>query len=406
MVYDRDLVYHSGHQTSTIYHFTSAIYIASRIVNRAESYMSLLSTHYLERKKERYWLELAVLSFVISVGMQYFGFPAAFLLGPMFAAILFAQKNRAMQPAKPLIRYCQSTIGVMISLALPMEALSNIAEHWVLFLGGVFSVLVASTVLSGILAYRRIVPGTVAIWGSSPGAAAVMTLMAQDYGADVRLVALMQYLRVIMVSLAAGLVTHFFMPVDSVAAEHHIHLYEPIVWSNFINTLILIGVSVVVSKYLKLPSGPLIIAIVLAITVNYIGLFTISLPTPYLFLCYAIIGWNIGSKFTGEATRYAIKIMPNICISILLLIGFCSLLSLALVRYFGIDPLTAYLAMSPGGADSIAIIASSTANSVNVSFVMAMQTCRLFFMLIFGPILATKAAQIVEHYHKSNKTLD
>ncbi|WP_068716613.1 AbrB family transcriptional regulator [Vibrio tritonius] len=400
MVSCRHLVYHSVHSKRIIHHTAVITYTTSSIA--AESFMSLLSTHYFDRKKERYWLELAVLSFVISVGMQYFSFPAAFLLGPMFAAILFAQKNRVMQPARPLIRYCQSTIGVMISLALPIEALSNISQHLMLFFGGVFSVLIASTVLSGILAYRRVVPGTVAIWGSSPGAATVMTLMAQDHGADVRLVALMQYLRVIMVSLAAALVTHFFMPVSGLPTEHHIHLYEPIVWPDFINTLILISVSVIVSKYLKLPSGPLIIAIVLAITVNYLGLFTIVLPTPYLFFCYAIIGWNIGARFTGEATRYAIKIMPNICISILLLIGFCSLLSLALVRYFDIDPLTAYLAMSPGGADSIAIIAS-TSHNVNVSFVMAMQTCRLFFMLIFGPILATKAAQIVERL-KQNST--
>lgn len=32
-------------------------------------------------------------------------------------------------------------------------------------------------------------PGNTAIWGSSPGAATVMTLMAGSYGADVRLVA-------------------------------------------------------------------------------------------------------------------------------------------------------------------------------------------------------------------------
>ena len=41
----------------------------------------------------------------------------------------------------------------------------------------------------------------------------------------------------------------------------------------------------------------------------------------------------------------------------------------------GVDPLTAYLATSPGGSDSIAIIAAST--NVDVSFVMAMQTVRM-----------------------------
>ena len=362
--------------------------------------MSFISTHLPVQKRETRWVLLGVLSLMISIALQYLGLPASFLLGPMFVAILFAQKNIVMQPTKPLIRCCQGTIGVMISLALPLDAISNISQHLLLFFGGVLSVLIASTVLSGILAYRRVVPGTVAIWGSSPGAATVMTLMAQDYGADVRLVALMQYLRVIMVSLAAVLVTHFFMPNIAGNQDHQLHLYETVQWADFVKTLVLIAFSVIASKYLKLPSGPLIIAILLGIAVNYWGWFQIDLPTPFLFFCYAIIGWNIGARFTGEATRYAIKIMPNIFFSILLLIGFCSLLSVGLVRYFGIDPLTAYLAMSPGGADSIAIIASTSSN-VDVSFIMAMQTCRLFFMLIFGPLLATKAAQIVEHYREN-----
>ena len=42
--------------------------------------------------------------------------------------------------------------------------------------------------------------------------------------------------------------------------------------------------------------------------------------------------------------------------------------------------------MSPGGADTVAIIASSA--NVDVAFVMAMQTARLLFLLATGPFLA------------------
>ena len=54
--------------------------------------------------------------------------------------------------------------------------------------------------------------------------------------------------------------------------------------------------------------------------------------------------------------------------------------------FAGIDPLTAYLATSPGGADSAAIIA--LASNVDVAFVMAMQTTRLVLVLLIGPSLA------------------
>ena len=52
----------------------------------------------------------------------------------------------------------------------------------------------------------------------------------------------------------------------------------------------------------------------------------------------------------------------------------------------GTDPLTAYLATSPGGADAVAIIAASS--PVDMPFVMAMQIGRLFVAILVGPSLA------------------
>ena len=51
-----------------------------------------------------------------------------------------------------------------------------------------------------------------------------------------------------------------------------------------------------------------------------------------------------------------------------------------------VDPLTAYLATSPGGAESLANIAA--ARVVDVPFVMAMQTGRFLVILFTGPMLA------------------
>lgn len=52
--------------------------------------------------------------------------------------------------------------------------------------------------------------------------------------------------------------------------------------------------------------------------------------------------------------------------------------------------MTAYLAMSPGGADSVAIIASPT--PVDVPFVMSMQILRFVAVLLVGPPLARHVA--------------
>jgi membrane AbrB-like protein len=72
--------------------------------------------------------------------------------------------------------------------------------------------------------------------------------------------------------------------------------------------------------------------------------------------------------------------------SILSLIVICAGVGYVLVATAGVDPLTAYLATSPGGADSVAIIASTS--KVDLGFVMAMQTARFILVLLAGPSLA------------------
>ena len=56
-----------------------------------------------------------------------------------------------------------------------------------------------------------------------------------------------------------------------------------------------------------------------------------------------------------------------------------------------IDGLTAFLATSPGGLDSVAIIAIGS--HADVPFVLAIQTLRLFLIILVGPALARLIAR-------------
>jgi membrane AbrB-like protein len=120
-------------------------------------------------------------------------------------------------------------------------------------------------------------------------------------------------------------------------------------------------------------------------------LLTITLPPWLLAICYAMVGWAIGLRFTREAIIYAWKQLPIILASIFTLIAMCGCLAFALHEAAGTDPLTAYLATSPGGADAVAIIASSS--RVDLPFVMAMQIGRLLVALLVGPALARTIAR-------------
>ena len=124
----------------------------------------------------------------------------------------------------------------------------------------------------------------------------------------------------------------------------------------------------------------------LGIALQNAGLITIELPLWLLAARYAIVGWSTGLGFNRTILRHAAQALPRVLMSILVLMAVCGGLAVLLVVVAGIDPLTAYLATSPGGADSAAIIAM--ASNVDVAFVMAMQTTRLVLVLLIGPSLA------------------
>jgi membrane AbrB-like protein len=124
------------------------------------------------------------------------------------------------------------------------------------------------------------------------------------------------------------------------------------------------------------------------------GVMTIVLPPWILTPVYIVIGWSIGLRFDRQALTQAARALPSMFASIACLIGICAGIAFGLVHFAGIDPLTAYLATSPGGADAVAIIAASS--NVDVSFVMTMQTARLLLALSAGPALARFLARRIE----------
>jgi len=65
------------------------------------------------------------------------------------------------------------------------------------------------------------------------------------------------------------------------------------------------------------------------------------------------------------------------------------------VRLLHTDALTAYLATSPGGLDSVAIIAAGS--NADVPFVLALQTLRFLVVVLIGPFLAKLLSKVAKH---------
>jgi membrane AbrB-like protein len=230
---------------------------------------------------------------------------------------------------------------------------------------------------------RQIFPGTTAIWGLAPGAASAMVLMAESYGADVRLVAFMQYLRVAMVTAVAALVAGIWSPHVATAVVGQTSWLAITSPSHVSWTVLLALGGALVARRLRIPAGSMVLPLVLGSVLQATGTLVIELPPVFLMLAYAFIGWSIGLRFTRTILLYAMRALPQVLGAIVAMMLVGVVIAVLLSQLAGLDPLTAYLATSPGGADSVAVIAATSA--VDTGFVMAMQLARFLMVLVLGP---------------------
>ncbi|ODT07694.1 MAG: ammonia monooxygenase [Mesorhizobium sp. SCN 65-20] len=339
------------------------------------------------------WLLLLGCSVLVAGVLEAVHLPAALLVGPMLVAIALGSSGATIRVPRPLFISAQALIGCLVASSISPGIFPTFYSEWPLFLGTAVATVAASSFLGWFISRLKVLPGTTAVWGSAPGAATAMVLMADAFGADARLVAFMQYLRVIMVSIAAALVARLWVDTSGVEVAA-VEWFPAIQWQAFGTMLVVAVVGGTLGHLLRIPSPYFVGAMTLGAALN-LGLgIELQLPEWLLATGYALVGWSIGLNFTRPILRHAARALPQVIGSIAALMTFCGMLAWGLHYLLGVDPLTAYLATSPGGMDSIAIIAAA-ADNVDLSFVLTLQMLRFLLVLIFGPALAKLVAKTI-----------
>ena len=344
------------------------------------------------------WAAILTLSLLLAAALTALRLPAALLLSAIGAAAAVASfDGRAQVPPRAFL-LAQAVIGGMIAQYIKPATLQEIFRDWPLFLTAALAVILASCLIGWALTRWRLFPDSTAIWGSLPGAASAMVLMADAYGADMRLVAFMQYFRVLLVALVASLVARFFTPDGGAPPSSWLGQGQnPIDWPSFGLTCALLVACAWAGRRFRIPAGPLLAPLVVAAAAQDFGLLTLELPRALLAITYAVLGWSIGLRFTRDILAHAFKALPSIFGATVLLLALCGGFGLLLAHFAHVDAMTAYLATSPGGVDAVAIIAAST--KLDMPFVMALQTARVILVIAIGPSLARMIADRAARRH-------
>jgi uncharacterized protein len=342
------------------------------------------------------WVALGVGSSLAGFIAQLAGMPAGWLVGPMLVALavaLFWEKH----PTVPRWGRTASlaVVGGVLASAFRPSVLPLILRHWLpvtlVVCGTLLLSLGAGLLLS---ALDRLDRKTAAL-GTLPGAASGMLAMSDPLGADARLVALMQYTRVVVVVVSATLVGRLgLVPgTESVsssgggspAISGSADLLVQSTLMGYVLTAVVAALGAWAGTRFRLPAGALLGPLLLGIFLEELGVMHLAWPRGVPQAAYLVLGLWVGLLFDGDSVRRAGRLLPVVLLSAVGLVVACAALGWALSALTGIDGITAYLATTPGGIDSVAIVALGS--GADAPLVLAVQMLRLLAVVLAGSLL-------------------
>lgn len=328
---------------------------------------------------------------VIAAGwlLDWVGVPVAWLIGPMIAAVVLALRGTPPGPnPTPVFTSVQAVIGIALSASFSLSALDPLVAYWPMMLVTIVLVLVVSIVAGVALGRLAQVDTATASLGTVPGGASGMVAMAEELDADPRLVAFMQYARVVIVVISIAIVARIAGHESQTGlafAEDEAPLTAA---QQLVAASAMALAGIWVGARFRLPSGALIGAILVGMVVGAAGWGPITFPPVVLAAAYLLLGTRVGSRFDPAVLRRIRDLLPWVLGFIALMTVVSAGLGWALAAVTGIDLLTAILATSPGGMDGAMIAALDT--GANVPLVLAVQLSRLLLMVIAGPLVVRR----------------
>ncbi|MDA3038702.1 MAG: AbrB family transcriptional regulator [Actinomycetota bacterium] len=137
---------------------------------------------------------------------------------------------------------------------------------------------------------------------------------------------------------------------------------------------------------LRLPAGALLGGALGAGLVNTLYAQGVSNVAPTVrFVAFALLGWAIGSTISRQSLGALRDHALLLGAAILVLLAFSGLLAVILTKVGGLDPMTSYLATSPGALSQMTVMAGDL--GADPLIVISVHTTRVIIVLLSAPII-------------------
>ncbi|GAA3630605.1 AbrB family transcriptional regulator [Kineosporia mesophila] len=340
------------------------------------------------KQKALPWLILLVLVVIISALLDLAGLPSPVLFGALVAGLGYAL-IAPRTPAVPGFAFTtgQAILGAAIGSTLEPSTITALGADWFPVLLSCLATLLLSVAAGFVLTIKPGISTATGVFAMIAGGASGIVAISRDLGADDRVVAVVQYLRVLIILLGMPLVAQVvFSPepapgISFLVAES----VEPAHGGLAIAALALV-IGLPLARFVPMPAGALLFPLIVAAVLAGTGTITATVPNWLENVGFALIGLQVGLRFTRESLKAVASVLPLAVAAIIGLIVVSAGLGVALAHATGRTPLEGYLATTPGGL--YAVLATAVGSGADVTFVLMVQVARLFVMLFCAPLLA------------------
>ena len=284
------------------------------------------------------------------------GIPAGLISGSVLAVSIAALAGRPMRVPRAFQRVCFVLVGILLGAIVTPETLRGMAT-WPLSI----AVLAVATIcmIAATTSYLRFVHGwdwASAFLGASPGAMAQVVALSAEFKADLRGVAIVQVMRVLLIVI--GLPGS--LALAGLWAGSVIGAPEPVGGSSLIELVILVAVSTALAlllRWMKFPGGLLFGAMAGSAILHGTGWVHAVLPWWLGGGAVIVIGAIAGSRFSNTSWRTVVDYLGAALGSFAVAVAVAACFATLVMLLLPFRPADVIIAFAPGAQDQMMLLA-------------------------------------------------
>ena len=348
----------------------------------------------------RHVAETLAFAAVGGLTLGFLGMPAGFLSGAILAVAGAALAGRPMLIPTPLMRVLLVLIGISLGSVVTPETLHGMATYPL----SIAALIVAMTCISFSGAfYLRAVHGwdkLTAYLAAAPGGLSQVMALAVELDSDVRAIAIVQTVRVVIIAVglpaALALLGFVGQATRSIGGS-----FNPGQLDELAILVVASTVAAIIAYRVRFPGGLLFGAMLTSGALHGSGLIHVAMPWWATNTVMIAFGAVTGSRFANTPLRMLLHYLGAAFGSFAIALTVTAMFAAGLVGLLALPVAEVMIAFAPGAVDAMMLLA--LALHLDPVYVGAHHLVRIFYVSITMPLVARRVARPLKPPDEASK---